>query len=71
MGTLIECIGGLIVVGLFYIIIKGSIWVLAEIFPTMFAIFGFILLIVFAIKEEGCGCGCLVIIGLIILLFFA
>ena len=63
MGRLIAAI---VFMPICYLVVSA----LAELFPTLFAIAGFITLVIFAFSEGGVGCGCLTFIVLIIALIF-
>ena len=43
---------------------------LADLFPTLFTVAGFIIILLFAFSEGGIGCGCLTAIIFILLLIF-
>ena len=43
---------------------------LAELFPTLFTVAGFIIILMFTFSEGGIGCGCLTVIIFILLLIF-
>lgn len=67
-------LGALIVVILAYMLLKGGVWVLgdalSESFPIAFTVICVIVIVVGGLREEGCGCGCLVCIAFIIALIF-
>ena len=67
-------LGALIVLVLGYVLIKGGVWVLgdalAEAFPIAFTVICVLVIAGGAVFEEGCGCGCLVVIAAIIAWIF-
>ena len=67
-------LGALIVLAFVYILIKGGAWVLgdalAEAFPIAFTVICVLVIAGGAVFEEGCGCGCLVVIAAIIAWIF-
>ena len=67
-------LGALIVLAFVYILIKGGAWVLVDIlsgaFPVAFGVICVLVIAGGAVFEEGCGCGCLVIIVAIIAWIF-
>ena len=67
MGRLIAAI---VFMPICYLVVSALVSALAELFPTLFAIAGFITLVIFAFSEGGVGCGCLTFIVLIIALIF-
>ncbi len=62
-------LGALIFFILAYLLIKGGVWVLgdalAEAFPIAFTVICVIVITIGTFVEEGCGCGCLMVIAVI------
>ena len=67
-------LGALVVLFLVFLLIKGGAWVLgdalAEAFPVAFTVICVLVIATEAVFEEGCGCGCLVVMAAIIAWIF-